>query len=195
MIPPVNGLSESEALPANPPEPVCGAPTHSGTPCQLRPLAGPAGRCHQHANLPTTPAHQEAARHNALKHGHFAKGLIDEGEQERYEQHLEELEDVAAVKRAYTAFNMVRAERVARWEAKNGPSAVANAALATLGRALENLEPTPAQEARGLDEEELDRVVATVSRDPEVFLKRLPPEVQKEIRAVLEKAGVTHGPA
>ena len=54
--------------------PRCGAKNRQGSPCQ-RP-AGPKGRCYYHGGAPGSGA--PFGNQNALKHGYYARGSIEE---------------------------------------------------------------------------------------------------------------------
>lgn len=173
----------------------CGEPTAEGPPCRARPLAGKGGRCYQHAGLPRTEAQNEAARRNAVKNGYFATGLSDLQPQ-RYDRILEGLGDRPGLQREMAAYAVLRAARLADWEAERGePCPLTATAFAAAARAVKELPQGAEQERRRIDDEELAVVVAALSADPEVFLKGLPPAVQDEVRAVLRKAEKAPQPA
>lgn len=173
----------------------CGEPTRDGTPCPITPLSGSGGRCHRHAGLLPTWAQAEAARTNPVKHGYFAKGLIDESERRLYAETAEAIAEPWTIKRELAAFALVRAARVAKWEAESGkPSALATAAFATATRAVAEVPVEAAKDHRCLDDAEIVRQVEALLADPEVFLKRYAPAVQEGIRAVLREAERAHAP-
>jgi hypothetical protein len=151
-----------------------------------------ADRCHLHIGLARTQAEIEAARAKPLKHGYYAKTLL-EGEAPLFEDSLDEVKKKRQVLLESAAFLRVRAIRVAAWEAnqvKDGtspPSAHTLAAFAALREALRAL-PDEEEAHECLTDEEVRKHVDVLLADPELFLKRHPPEVAAKIRQVLREA-------
>lgn len=181
---------ETASGPAAPSPPTCTATTASGTPCRAAAMAG-GKACVHHAGLARTEAQREASRNNPLQHGARARGVRDD-EWEVYRAYQEAIPEPDALKRDQLALILTRRDRVMELEAHaEDPVAYAAAAARALdaaGRALDRMPDAPPPKPED-DPILVAQIVQDLSRDPEIFLKRLHPDVQEEIRGVLRRAG------
>lgn len=170
----------------------CQGRTREDKPCRAMAMAG-SSFCISHSGLPRTEAQRQAVRFNRIKHGGFVRGIREE-EQALYDDYWECVPEPDPVKRDQVVKALVRRDRVlAREAAAKDDEAHLHAghaahALDAAGRALDKVprvEPKPPEE----DPELVGRIAKELSEDPEIFLKRLHPDVQEELRVVLRRAG------
>lgn len=165
----------------------CGHPTKSGRPCRRSVTTIDGDRCHQHSDLiETTEAEREASRSNAVTHGYFVSGFLDEDEKELFREVLRGRADIGELKENIVAALVVRANRMLRWEARGEKvSGFATEVFEELRKALESIEPDELKIEHAWDEAEIVGQVERLLREDEELLLRVVPE---EAREAVEEA-------
>ncbi len=165
----------------------CGAPTEAGRPCRRQVTNLDGDRCHLHSELvEATGAEREASRSNAVTHGYFVSGFLDEDEKELFREVLRGRADIGELKENIVAALVVRANRMLKWEAQGEKvSGFATEVFEELRKALESIEPDELTIEHAWDEAEIVGQVERLLREDEELLLRVVPE---EARDAVEEA-------
>jgi hypothetical protein len=165
----------------------CGAPTRSGRPCQRQVTNVDGDRCHLHSDLvDTTEAEAETSRNNAVTHGYFVSGFLDEEERELFREVLRGRADIGELKENVIAALVVRANRMLKWESQGeNVSGFATEVFEELRKALESIEPDELTIEHAWDEQQVIGQVEQLLREDDELLLRVVPE---EARGAVEEA-------
>jgi hypothetical protein len=152
-------------------------------------MAGGGGLCERHAGLRPTRDQRAASRRNAVAHAAYVRPIRDDLERDVFNDAARANADLAELRRLARANMVLRSVRLMTYEAAKGePHPLTTKVLGQLWKATD---PSEAQQPEAEGETDHAKLAAlidqVIAEDPEIFLKRMAPELQGKVRALLQE--------